>query len=82
MDENKLGPPMEEYNLGPLPKIDPRHVPVAIARGEFDKFLMEWCQRNNLTESEYLMLLTDEVARCVQWRVRAERRQAKEKNNG
>ena len=48
-------------------KIHKRHAPIAIARRELSELLVNWCTQHKLSDAEYLMLLTEEIAQSLQW---------------
>lgn len=54
-------------------KLHKRHVPVQTANKELIMFLHEWRERHDLTEAEYLSLMTDRLSHSLSWCVKGER---------
>jgi hypothetical protein len=53
--------------------IHPRHVPTEQARRELDAFLFNWRGRHSLSAAEFVMLVSEALARDAAGLVRAER---------
>ena len=60
-------------DLGPLPLLHARHVPVELARRELMGFLLDWQQKHGLTQAEYLDLVVASLRDRTASLVRAER---------
>lgn len=67
-------------DMGPLPLVHERHVPVEQARRELLGFVLDWEERHGLTLAERLALLAEESNRALWMAVRSERRQDEERN--
>lgn len=59
--------------LGPLPRIHPRHMMVEVAKRAFSDFWIELVQKHDLTIAEQLNILTQELQWHTSWCVNAER---------
>lgn len=60
-------------DLGPLPTIHERHVPVEMARRELDTFLIELAKKHNLTSAEHLSLLAGAMQNRLASHIKEER---------
>jgi hypothetical protein len=63
-------------DMGPLPRVHPRVMPVERARGELAELLLAWRDRHALTLSEELALIADHLHGALSRCVRSERREA------
>jgi hypothetical protein len=54
-------------------KLHPRHVPVEQARRELGSWLIDWQKRHDLTDAEFLALLSDAQTSRLWSHVRSER---------
>ena len=65
----------EDKDLGPLPTVHPRYVPVAQAAANIGKAIEVARKQHELTSSELFCILAEEMAQLARWCVRTERRQ-------
>lgn len=61
-------------DLGPLPRVHPRHVPTELARREIEGWVLDWRERHGLTLAEELSLLAELLHHKLSLAVRSERR--------
>lgn len=66
-------------DLGPLPMLHPRHELVQRAKVELMALLIDWSRKHELTISEELSLLSDEMSSSLHRCVNTERRKKKER---
>ena len=64
----------KDYEAGPLPQMHPRHLPMEEAHIEMTKALISIRKKYDLTVSEYLYLLSDEMNVTLGYCIRAERK--------
>lgn len=69
---------MSTDDLGPLPAVPARHLPVQRARHELLAFLIDWKAKHELTLAEELAVLSGEVSSILWGAVKSERRAAEE----
>lgn len=63
------------HDLGPLPLIHPRVLPMQKAETDLIGLVIEWKDRHGLTLAEELLLLASELHRTLSLAVRSERRE-------